>query len=92
MSADNWFASKHRSEVVVFSAEDAEKPFTDFAQNYKAWIDCNTSDKARIVAAAPELLEALKQVLPFSLEFINDNHPSMKLARAAIAKAEGGAA
>lgn len=44
---------------------------------------------ALVLAAAPELLAALQAVLPWAAELINDNHPAMKAAKAAIAKATG---
>lgn len=42
---------------------------------------------ARLIAAAPELLEALKAALP-ALEYLDDEE-ALKVARAVIAKAEG---
>jgi hypothetical protein len=46
------------------------------------------SDKAREVVAS--LYEALSEVIPFAEKFINDNHPAMQKARAALSAAEGG--
>lgn len=45
-------------------------------------------EDARLIAAAPELLEALKAVMP-SLHLTPDYNRLAKLAHAAIAKAEG---
>jgi hypothetical protein len=54
-----------------------------------------TTANARLIAAAPELLEALKGVIVNFPAFNRDRHPclgdALDAARAAIAKAEGGA-
>ena len=42
---------------------------------------------AKLMAASPELLDALIEILPFAEEFINANHPTHKKALAAIKKA-----
>lgn len=42
---------------------------------------------AKLIAAAPELLEALKLVLVHATYFINENHPHYKIAISAIKKA-----
>lgn len=47
---------------------------------------------ARLIAAAPDLLDALRALLPFAMEIVNKNHSSVINACAAIAKAEGRAA
>jgi hypothetical protein len=55
-----------------------------------------TPDDARLIAAAPELLEALKRVMPFidciaavTREEIIEYETAMKMADAAIKKATG---
>lgn len=52
---------------------------------------CKTDDEvkanAKLIAAAPDLLEALQDILPFTEEFINNNHPAHKKAIEAIKKA-----
>lgn len=50
------------------------------------WIDCNTEANARLIAAAPELLEFVKDWLERQG---TDNNYMVAKARAAIAKAEG---
>lgn len=49
---------------------------------------------ARLIAAAPELLDACKRLLKFNEELcadihVSEHYPSAELARTAIAKAEG---
>lgn len=52
------------------------------------WIDCNTEENARLVAAAPELLEALQRLLAQD-DNGEDEIWVRNKARAAIAKATG---
>lgn len=61
--------------------------------------DCGSGDvaaNARLIAAAPELLDALYSALPYVEEGEEFNHPDKrnlsKTIRALIAKATGGAA
>ena len=57
--------------------------------------DGETRANARLIAAAPELLAALKDVLRIAQAAsvgVPGNSPRLDRARAAIAKAEGGAA
>lgn len=49
------------------------------------WIELNKELKKQ--QSAPELLEALKELIPFASEWINDNHPAMIKAKQAIKKA-----
>lgn len=42
---------------------------------------------AKLIASAPDLFEALNEIIPFASEWINDNHPSMQKAKEAIKKA-----
>ena len=45
---------------------------------------------ARLIAAAPELLEALQEVADCGAEAWGEDRPCVRIARAAIAKATGG--
>ena len=60
--------------------------------DYYPWVDA-TDDDWRLIAAAPELLEALKSLADFSEPFISivGEPEQLVQARAVIAKAEGGA-
>jgi hypothetical protein len=54
------------------------------------WIDCGTEANARLIAAAPDLLEALKVLADYLDERSGDNEcRPLENARAAIAKATG---
>ena len=53
-----------------------------------------SAENMRLIAAAPELLEACRRLLTFNQELCQDlsvstHYPSADFARAAIAKAEG---
>jgi hypothetical protein len=73
---------------------------TPFKKGQGHLVDCPVRDaNARLIAAAPELLEALKELYAANTDTFNDEdydkiEPDSLLgkARAAIAKAEGGAA
>ena len=59
--------------------------------NFSLWIDCNTEANARLVAAAPDLLEALKAMIAAHVvpSTACKERPAYEQAVAAIAKAEG---
>lgn len=56
----------------------------------EGWLICETSSdaNARLIAAAPDLLEALRDAL-CALECCGKDYPAATKARAAIAKAVG---
>lgn len=56
------------------------------------WIDCNTEANARLIAAAPDLLEALCTLSELYDAMGAPRGPTRIIADAAIAKATGGAA
>ena len=56
------------------------------------WIDCNTEANARLIAAAPELLESLKSAIARQAYRPGEGPDWWEQGRAAIAKATGGAA
>jgi hypothetical protein len=53
------------------------------------FIDCNTDSNARLIAAAPELLEALEKLIAWDETGDPRSEVCFSLARAAIAKAKG---
>lgn len=61
------------------------------------WINCNTAANARLIAAAPELLEALKELVAWDLESLPEEvslgysgiEQDIARAKAAIVKATG---
>lgn len=78
-----WFVSIGDPECVTFGSRA-----DILALSYGEFIDCNTPANARLIAAAPEMLEALKGML----RVCPSERHGMKLAeyeaaRAAIAKA-----
>lgn len=58
--------------------------------------DCRPDDRmranARLIAAAPELLDALIELADCGAEAWGEDRPCVRIARAAIAKAAGGKA
>lgn len=52
-------------------------------------IDEQILTQRRLIAAAPELLEAIKEVDRILYHYLDEVHPTMAKIRAAIAKAEG---
>ena len=55
----------------------------------ETWIDCNTEANARLISAAPELLEALIDLERTSGHGFMHDDPCRVKARAIIAKATG---
>jgi len=56
----------------------------------ETWIDCGTEANARLIAAAPELLEALQMVRDYVVTLKGKGHPYQLAIDAAITKATGG--
>ena len=80
-----WFVVTDEPDCVSLAGKRALQDLRDHE-----FIDCNTSANARLVAAAPELLEALEMLVAWD----ETGHPVSEVcfatARAAIAKAKGG--
>ena len=53
------------------------------------FIDCNTNANARLIAAAPEMLEALEMLVKWEETGTPVSDVCFSLARAAISKAKG---
>lgn len=71
---------------ICIHAEPDGKPCPDVAT-----LDAIGEANARLIAAAPDLLEAAKNVcgLLFSLENVPDDHPAYQALKVVIAKATG---
>lgn len=72
-----------RYDIVCVSDQGRGK--TIVAENVR------TVEQARLIAAAPELLDALKDLANCGAEAWGEDRPCVVYARAAIAKATGGA-
>ena len=91
-----WKARKgfHADTIEIFHPDKSVKP-----PFYPCEIATIASDRdtakakanARLIAAAPELLEALQAFVKYA-DDVNDDSPELDRARSAIAKATGGAA
>jgi hypothetical protein len=76
----------------------ADKQIQIHAKGFKGslalidWSDERANADARLIAAAPELLDQCKDALTFMLEMVPlpKDHPRCMALRAAIAKATGG--
>lgn len=76
-TAGPWFIAANDAECVVFREGDQIASRDNF-------IDCNTAANARLIAAAPDLLEAAKAVAASSMR-----NEAYDICVAAIAKATG---
>lgn len=84
----DWVDSKERRNIAVCSE------ITGISEDGRYYLQVGTEEKAantRLIAAAPDLLAALKALLPegWGDDDTMDHIPGVKQARAAIAKAEG---
>lgn len=75
--------------------EHEDKLYIGNLQSSELAVVCGTKANARLIAAAPELLEALDRLVTYyagsginTREFSEDLHP-VNIARSAIAKARG---
>ena len=85
----DWNVSPKCSGVVVVNGEATERDTPESIEYYGGALiaeSCRQAD-AKLIAAAPDMLEALTAILPFAAEFINDNHSAMQKAKRAIKKA-----
>jgi hypothetical protein len=79
-----WYKRQQGSEIEIKSGIYT----IGMVHNYNEPHEANEAN-ANIIEAAPDMFEALIEILPYAEEFINSNHPSWKKAKAAIAKAKG---
>ena len=82
--------SKNGKECVWLNGKTEPPSGQGMGLDY-TWIDCGTEANARLIAAAPDLLDALEFVMNRLVDKHEDDIAAQK-ARAAIAKATGGAA
>ncbi len=78
-----WHVLNHSMQCIIRS-ENFEETFTNIAVT--PGLNGNAEANARLIAAAPDLLEACKSALDEG-----DDYVAMKKLKAAIAKAEGSA-
>ncbi|WP_010581825.1 hypothetical protein [Schlesneria paludicola] len=84
-------ASRHW--IVVGDEKDCvstvgDKPLTELQDS--EFIDCNTIENAQLIAAAPDLLEALEMLVRWDETGTPVSDLCFMKARSAIAKAKGG--
>ena len=65
-----------------------DRPFMELTD--EDYIHCNTEANARLIAAAPDLLEALEMLVSWEKTGIPLSEVGFLRARSAIAKAKGG--
>lgn len=88
----NWVPSPHAThpDMGAFFSEGGQRVcwFGDAEQYYPSQGEPPSDADARLIAAAPDLLEALEGCIP-QLELGNGEAEHIKAARAAIARARG---
>ena len=80
-----WFVVVDEPDSVSTAGKKALAELQD-----EEFIDCNTQANARLVAAAPDLLEALEMLVSWEETGTPVSDVGFTLARSAIAKAKGG--
>jgi len=84
---------KTSAKVLVYANDDCDShPIADCSTNHTCRMDWDCEANARLIAAAPELLEALEAMLAGAMkgefDMYADGNPECEImARAAIAKA-----
>lgn len=99
MKKQNWKIGSYPSTVVSdtkitntnfpvpLNPKESRDEEMDYYGGYLVCESVGNIETAKLIAAAPELLEALIELIPFASEWINDNHPAMQKAKSAIKKA-----
>ena len=98
--AERWWTEEDRAVMMEFEGQDAQIavlsetrwPYPDGGKT--ARLRAGRAERARLIAAAPELLEALNTIENWAVEYGNASGvvPAgrlLRLTRAAIAKATG---
>lgn len=82
-----WTVHACMKNCVTFEGQYGEENL--FIQNVDGYFACQNLDDAKLIAAAPELLEALKGVLKRceGMGYVGVDGQYLKVVRAAIAKA-----
>lgn len=99
MKNQKWKVGNYQSTVVSDTKiantnfpvpPNPEESRDEEVEYYGGYLVCESVgniEAAKLIAASPEMLEALIEIIPFASEWINDNHPAMQKARSAIKKA-----
>lgn len=82
---DNWYVVPDELDCV---STVGEKVLADLRDD--EFIDCNTKGNARLIAAAPEMLEALEMLVEWGENGTSDFDDCLQYARTLIAKAKRG--
>ena len=85
-----WFNANGMDDCNVYVATTDKTSTIRIVSCHGVFVEGERKANARLIAAAPELLEALKMTLPHLPHSIGDVlHPALSQARAAIARAKG---
>jgi len=82
-----WIVHHRMTDCVTFEGRHGQENL--FLQNLDGYFACQNPDDAKLIAAAPDLLEALKGVLNRceGMGYVGVDGQYLKVVRAAIAKA-----